>query len=157
MLAGLKTWLEGSFVVRSLPTAGWLGALLAIFFMMSVVIILMNVLIAQLSLTYEMVQEESLLSFSVLRMQSVATIEWQSRFKYWNLRKKYYVPGEIKSREEVEEMMKQYRESTNPTSTTAYEKWHVQEPSKVHVFYEGPIEHKNLFTPVLKETGSLRH
>ncbi|XP_027056627.1 uncharacterized protein LOC113683571 [Pocillopora damicornis] len=157
MLAGLKTWLEGSSVVRSLPTAGWLGALLAIFFMMSVVIILMNVLIAQLSLTYEMVQEESLLSFSVLRMQSVATIEWQSRFKYWNLRKKYYVPGEIKSREEVEEMMKQYRESTNPTSTTAYEKWHVQEPSKVHVFYEGPIEHKNLFTPVLKETGSFRH
>lgn len=134
MLAGLKTWLEGSSVVRSLPTAGWLGALLAIFFMMSVVIILLNVLIAQLSLTYEMVQEESLLSFSVLRMQSVATIEWQSRFKYWNLRKKYYVPGEIKSREEVEEMMKQYRESTNPTSPTAYEKWHVQEPRKVHVF-----------------------
>ncbi|PFX26904.1 uncharacterized protein LOC111328278 [Stylophora pistillata] len=122
MLAGLKTWLEGSSVVRSLSTAGWLGAILAIFFMLSVVIILLNVLIAQLSLTYEMVQEESLLSFSVLRMQSVATIEWQSRFKYWNLRKKYYVPGEIKSREEVEEMMKQYRESTNPTSPRDDEK-----------------------------------
>ena len=51
--------------------------------MMSVAIILLNVLIAQLSLTYEMVQEESLLSFTVLRMQSVATIEWQSRFKFW--------------------------------------------------------------------------
>lgn len=69
--------------IASLLRSSWLGALLAIFFMMSVVIILMNVLIAQLSLTYEMVQEESLLSFSVLRMQSVATIEWQSRFKYW--------------------------------------------------------------------------
>ena len=69
--------------IASLLRSSWLGALLAIFFMMSVVIILLNVLIAQLSLTYEMVQEESLLSFSVLRMQSVATIEWQSRFKYW--------------------------------------------------------------------------
>lgn len=69
--------------IASLLRSSWLGALLATFFMMSVVIILMNVLIAQLSLTYEMVQEESLLSFSVLRMQSVATIEWQSRFKYW--------------------------------------------------------------------------
>lgn len=52
-------------------------------FMLSVTIMLLNILIAQLSLTYEMVQEESLLSFTVLRMQSVATIEWQSRFKFW--------------------------------------------------------------------------
>ena len=41
------------------------------------------ILIAQLSLTYELVQEESLNSFIALRMQAVATIEWQSRFKFW--------------------------------------------------------------------------
>lgn len=57
--------------------------MLIVIFMMSVTIILMNILIAQLSLTYEMVQEESLLSFTALRMQAVATIEWQSRFKFW--------------------------------------------------------------------------
>ena len=51
--------------------------------MISVSIILVNILIAQLSLTYQLVQEESLLSFTALRMQAVATIEWQSRFKYW--------------------------------------------------------------------------
>ena len=51
--------------------------------MMSVTIILLNILIAQLSLTYELVQEESLNSFTALRMQAVATIEWQSRFKFW--------------------------------------------------------------------------
>ena len=51
--------------------------------MMSVSIILLNILIAQLSLTYELVQEESLNSFIALRMQAVATIEWQSRFKFW--------------------------------------------------------------------------
>ena len=51
--------------------------------MMSVTIILLNILIAQLSLTYELVQEESLNSFIALRMQAVATIEWQSRFKFW--------------------------------------------------------------------------
>ena len=60
-----------------------LGALLIIIFMMAVCIILLNILIAQLSLTYETVQEESLLSFTARRMQAVATIEWQSRFKYW--------------------------------------------------------------------------
>ena len=51
--------------------------------MISVSIILANILIAQLSLTYQLVQEESLLSFTALRMQAVATIEWQSRFKFW--------------------------------------------------------------------------
>ena len=61
----------------------WLGALLTVVFMMSVTIILLNILIAQLSLTYELVQEESLNSFIALRMQAVATIEWQSRFKFW--------------------------------------------------------------------------
>jgi len=51
--------------------------------MMSVTTILLNILIAQLSLTYELVQEESLNSFTALRMQAVAVIEWQSRFKFW--------------------------------------------------------------------------
>ena len=61
----------------------WLGVLLALLFMMSVTTILLNILIAQLSLTYELVQEESLHSFAALRMQAVAIIEWQSRFKFW--------------------------------------------------------------------------
>lgn len=63
--------------------SSWLGALLTVLFMMSVTIILLNILIAQLSLTYKLVQEESLNSFIALRMQAVATIEWQSRFKFW--------------------------------------------------------------------------
>ena len=61
----------------------WLGALLIVVFMISVTIILLNILIAQLSLTYELVQVESLNSFTALRMQAVATVEWQSRFKFW--------------------------------------------------------------------------
>ena len=61
----------------------WLGALLIIVYMISVSVILLNILIAQLSLTYELVQEESLLSFTALRMQAVAIVEWHSRFKYW--------------------------------------------------------------------------
>jgi len=61
----------------------WLGILLSLLFMMSVTTILLNILIAQLSLTYELVQEESLHSFAALRMQAVAIIEWQSRFKFW--------------------------------------------------------------------------
>ncbi|XP_020603137.1 transient receptor potential cation channel subfamily A member 1-like [Orbicella faveolata] len=83
ILAGVMTWLEGSSIVRNLSEVGWLGALLTVVFMMSVTIILLNILIAQLSLTYELVQEESLNSFIALRMQAVATIEWQSRFKFW--------------------------------------------------------------------------
>ncbi|KAJ7380273.1 hypothetical protein OS493_010989 [Desmophyllum pertusum] len=102
MLAGIMTWLEGTSIVRKLSDVGWLGALLTMLFMMSVTIILTNILIAQLSLTYELVQEESLHSFTALRMQAVAIIEWQSRFKFWNLRKKYYVPGELKTRVEIE-------------------------------------------------------
>lgn len=105
ILAGIMTWLQGSSVVSNMSDVGWLGALLIIVFMISVSVILLNILIAQLSLTYELVQEESLLSFTALRMQAVAIVEWHSRFKYWNLRKKYYIPGELRTREEVEELM----------------------------------------------------
>jgi len=128
VVAGLMTWLEGSSIVRNLSEVGWLGALLTVFFMMSVSIILLNILIAQLSLTYELVQEESLNSFIALRMQAVATIEWQSRFKFWNLRKKYYVPGELKTREEVEEMMREYRKSAYLPPPMPDEIWYDQEP-----------------------------
>ncbi|XP_020613617.1 uncharacterized protein LOC110051557 [Orbicella faveolata] len=95
--------------------------------MMCVTTILLNILIAQLSLTYEMVQEESLHSFTALRMQAVATIEWQSRFQFWNLRKKHYVPGELKTREEVEEMTDEYRKNPDQPSPMPDEIWHVQE------------------------------
>ena len=52
-------------------------------FMLSVTIMLLNILIAQLSLTYEMVQEESQHSLTAMRMQAVAAVEWQSRFRFW--------------------------------------------------------------------------
>lgn len=51
--------------------------------MLSVTIILLNILIAQLSLTYETVQEESQHSFTAMRMQAVAIVEWGSRFRFW--------------------------------------------------------------------------
>ncbi|XP_078370769.1 uncharacterized protein LOC144654486 [Oculina patagonica] len=127
MMAGIMTWLEGSSIVHNLSEVGWLAALLTVLFMVSVSIILLNILIAQLSLTYELVQEESLHSFTALRMQAVAIVEWQSRFKFWNLRKKYYISGELKSREEVEEMMKEYRKSANLTPPMPDEIWQFQE------------------------------
>ncbi|XP_078356018.1 uncharacterized protein LOC144640821 [Oculina patagonica] len=127
MLAGIMTWLEGSSIVRNLSEVGWLGAVLIVLFMMSVTIILLNILIAQLSLTYELVQEESLNSFTALRMQAVAIVEWQSRFTFWNLRKKYYVPGELKTQKEVEEMMKEYRKSADLPPPMPEELWHIQE------------------------------
>jgi len=127
LLGGIMTWLEGSSIVRNLAQVGWIGALLIILFMMSVSIILLNILIAQLSLTYEMVQEESLHSFTALRMQAVSTIEWQSRFKFWNLRKKYYVPGELKTREEIKEMMDENRKNPDVPSPMPDDIWHVQE------------------------------
>ncbi|KAL9986669.1 hypothetical protein ACROYT_G000842 [Oculina patagonica] len=127
MVAGIMTWLEGTSIVRNLSEVGWLGAVLIVLFMMSVTIILLNILIAQLSLTYELVQEESLHSFTALRMQAVAIVEWQSRFKFWNIRKKYYVPGELKTREEVEEMMKEYRKSADLPPPMPEELWQTQE------------------------------
>ncbi|XP_074623810.1 uncharacterized protein LOC141881827 [Acropora palmata] len=113
MVAGVMTWLEGSAVVSNVKSVGMLGAFLIIIFMMAVSIILLNILIAQLSLTYEMVQEESLLCFTARRMQAVATIEWQSRFKYWNCRKKYFIPGELKTKEEVEDLMHIFKEKSD--------------------------------------------
>ncbi|XP_078370761.1 uncharacterized protein LOC144654469 isoform X2 [Oculina patagonica] len=118
-LAGVFTWLEGTSITSSFESIGWQAALLILAFMMCVTIILLNILIAQLSLTYELVQGESLHSFTALRMQTVATIEWQSRFKFWNVRKKYYVSGEIKPRAEVEGMLKKHRESSETSKTVA--------------------------------------
>ena len=59
------------------------GGFLILAFMLSVTIILLNILIAQLSLTYETVQEESQHSFTAMRMQAVAIVEWGSRFRFW--------------------------------------------------------------------------
>nr|XP_058968279.1 uncharacterized protein LOC131794749 [Pocillopora verrucosa] len=110
MLAGLFAWLEGTFVVNTFEDVGIFGGFLILAFMLSVTIILLNILIAQLSLTYETVQEESQHSFTAMRMQAVAIVEWGSRFRFWNVRKKYYVAGEIKPREEIEAMLQKCRE-----------------------------------------------
>ena len=74
---------NSSFTILFLIYCRWLGPLLTVLFMMSVTIILLNILIAQLSLTYELVQEDSLNCFTALRLQAVAAIEWQSRFRFW--------------------------------------------------------------------------
>ncbi|KAK2562805.1 hypothetical protein P5673_013754 [Acropora cervicornis] len=100
MVAGVMTWLEGSAVVSNVKSVGMLGAFLIIIFMMAVSIILLNILIAQLSLTYEMVQEESLLCFTARRMQA-------------NCRKKYFIPGELKTKEEVEDLMHIFKEKSD--------------------------------------------
>ena len=71
------------FKILFLIYCRWLGALLTVLFVMSVTIILLNILIAQLSLTYEQVQEDSLNCFTALRMQAVAIIEWRGRFRFW--------------------------------------------------------------------------
>lgn len=50
---------------------------------LTVSVVLFNVLIAQLSHTYQMVQEDSHLSSLVELMHAITTVEFQSRFKIW--------------------------------------------------------------------------
>lgn len=80
--------------------------------MAMVIVILLNVLIAQLSYTYDEAKSNAKLQFAIDRIVIVTRIEY-SRFASLNLRVKYYLEGERVSGETLAEEILEYSDEQN--------------------------------------------
>jgi len=81
--------------------------------MAMVIVILLNVLIAQLSFTYSEAKSNAKLQFAIDRIVIVTRIEY-SRFASLNLRVKYYLEGERVSEGTLAEEILEYNDERNP-------------------------------------------
>ena len=67
--------------------------LVTLIFMMAVSLVLVNILIAQLSNTYDRIQEEIQVLCNIGILEAITTVEWQSRFKVWVRKIPLYMGG----------------------------------------------------------------
>ncbi|XP_048584046.1 transient receptor potential cation channel subfamily A member 1-like isoform X2 [Nematostella vectensis] len=105
----VRIWSQGRPILEdNVGFIGYFPTLLVYILSMCVNVVLLNVLIAQLSHTYELVQEESHLSSTAELMHAITTVEFQSRFKVWNLRVKYYTPKETRNIDDIKDHLKAY-------------------------------------------------
>ncbi|XP_065839643.1 transient receptor potential cation channel subfamily V member 1-like [Oscarella lobularis] len=92
LLTGLRILIEQDSIVDfygEKPEFSWLGVLLMLFFMFTIIVLLLNLLIAQLSDTYQNVQSDAQRELELNRAANVARIEKNSLI-FRDLRTKYY-------------------------------------------------------------------
>eukprot|EP00118_Oscarella_pearsei_P004801 m.21026 g.21026 ORF g.21026 m.21026 type:complete len:720 (+) comp28127_c0_seq6:46-2205(+) len=92
LLTGLRILIQQESIVHFYgdpPEFGWLGVLLMLVFMFIIIVLLLNLLIAQLSDTFQNVQSDAQRELEINRAGNVARIEKNSLI-FRNLRQKYY-------------------------------------------------------------------
>ncbi|XP_062500501.1 uncharacterized protein LOC134177743, partial [Corticium candelabrum] len=99
LLTGVRIMIEQDSIVDYLGGGGtrgfgWLGVVIILLFMVAVIVVLLNVLIAQLSDTYQNVQSDAQRELEINRAWIMARIEHNS-ILFSNLRTKYYQEVEI--------------------------------------------------------------
>jgi len=113
MLAAVRALVEQQPAEEDYSKFSWLAILILLAYMAMVVVILLNVLIAQLSYTYSEAKRNAKLQYSIDRMRIVTRLE-HSRFPRFNLRIKYYKVGDRVSETELAKEMLEYSEERNP-------------------------------------------
>lgn len=107
MLAAVRALAEQQPVEEDYSKFSWLAILILLAYMAMVIVILLNVLIAQLSYTYSEAKSNAKLQYAIDRMRIVTRLE-QSRFARFNLRMKYYKEGDRVSETELAKEMLEY-------------------------------------------------
>lgn len=107
MLAAVRALAEQQPVEEDYSKFSWLAILILLAYMAMVIVILLNVLIAQLSYTYSEAKSNAKLQYAIDRMRIVTRLE-QSRFPRFNLRMKYYKEGDRVSETELAKEMLEY-------------------------------------------------
>lgn len=85
--------------------------LLMLMYMGTVLVILLNILIAQMSTTYIQAKKVARLEYDVDRILQLTRME---RFPFLNLRVKYYKEGEWISEKKLAEELLEFSEDRNP-------------------------------------------
>nr|XP_058947613.1 transient receptor potential cation channel subfamily V member 4-like [Pocillopora verrucosa] len=117
--SGLGDVLQSSFraVFEQRPIAedytgfNWLSILLMMTYMGTMIVILLNILIAQLSTTYIQAKKVARLEYDVDRILQLTRME---RFPFLNLRVKYYKEGEWIGERKLAEELLEFSEERNP-------------------------------------------
>ncbi|XP_058942053.2 uncharacterized protein [Pocillopora verrucosa] len=109
--SGLRTLSEQRPIVDDYSTFNWLSILLMMAYMGTVIVILLNILIAQMSTTYIQAKKVARLEYDVDRILQLTRME---RFPFLHLRMKYYKEGGWISEKKLAEELLEFREDRNP-------------------------------------------
>lgn len=91
LLSGFRALSEQQPIAEDYSTFNWLSILLMLSYMGTVIVILLNILIAQMSTTYTQAKKVARLEYDVDRISLLTRME---RFPFLNLRVKYYKEGD---------------------------------------------------------------
>ena len=116
MLAGFRALVEQQPVDEDYQKFGWLVILILLGYMGVVIVVLLNVLIAQLSYTYSEAKKIAKLQYAADAMRIVTRFEY-SRFANWNMRVRNYADGDWISDEDLAKEILEYTEERHPWET----------------------------------------
>ncbi|XP_074610946.1 transient receptor potential cation channel subfamily V member 4-like isoform X2 [Acropora palmata] len=116
MLAAVRALVEQQPAEEDYSKFNWLAILIILAYMAMVIVILLNVLIAQLSDTYSEAKRNAKLQYSIDRMVIVTRLE-HSRFARFNLRVKHYQEGDRVSETTLVKEMLEYNDERRPWET----------------------------------------
>ncbi|XP_022799937.1 transient receptor potential cation channel subfamily A member 1-like [Stylophora pistillata] len=111
LLSGVRALSEQRPFVADFSSFNWLSMLLMLMYMGTVLVILLNILIAQMSTTYIQAKKVARLEYDVDRILQLTRME---RFPFLNLRVKYYKEGEWISEKKLAEELLEFSEDRNP-------------------------------------------
>ncbi|PFX14913.1 hypothetical protein AWC38_SpisGene20897 [Stylophora pistillata] len=111
LLSGVRALSEQRPFVADFSSFNWLSMLLMLMYMGTVLVILLNILIAQMSTTYIQAKKVARLEYDVDRILHLTRME---RFPFLNLRVKYYKEGEWISEKKLAEELLEFSEDRNP-------------------------------------------
>ncbi|CAH3135142.1 unnamed protein product [Porites lobata] len=94
MLSGVRALVEQQPAADDYSRYNWLPVVLLLIYMTAVVVILLNILIAQMSSTYTKAKKTAKLQYDVDRMLIITRLEY-SRFRRFNLRLRHYQECEV--------------------------------------------------------------
>ncbi|PFX32144.1 Transient receptor potential cation channel subfamily V member 4 [Stylophora pistillata] len=116
MLAAVRALAEQQPVEEDYSKFSWLSILILVAYMAMVIVILLNILIAQLSYTYSEAKKTAKLQYAIDTMFIVTRLEY-SRHLRWNLRVKNYLDGDWISEEDLAKELLEYTDDRHPFET----------------------------------------
>lgn len=111
LLSGFRALSEQQPITEDYSGFNWLSILLMLTYMGTVVVILLNILIAQMSTTYTQAKKVARLEYDVDRILLLTRME---RFPFLNLRVKYYKEGDWISEMKLAKELLEFSEDRNP-------------------------------------------
>nr|XP_058942594.1 transient receptor potential cation channel subfamily V member 2-like [Pocillopora verrucosa] len=111
LLSGFRAVFEHRPIAEDYSSFNWLSILLMLAYMWTVIVILLNMLIAQMSTTYIQAKKVARVEYDVDRILQLTRME---RFPFLNLRVKYYKEGEWISEKKLAEELLEFSEDRKP-------------------------------------------